>query len=67
MTADLERLDLAPGLYSFDVGLFSADWDRTYDFHKAAYELHVTGGDPSGAVWAPPVAWTVSDVSADAS
>ena len=63
LSAYLERLDLAPGAYEFDVGLFSEDWDRTYDFHKAAYELHVTGGGPADSVWAPPVGWMVEDAS----
>lgn len=67
VTAGIERLDLSPGEYSFDVGLFSEDWDRTYDFHKAAYELQVTGPGPAGALWAPPVGWTVEDASADVS
>jgi lipopolysaccharide transport system ATP-binding protein len=63
VAADFERLDLAPGLYSFDVGLFSGDWDRTYDFHKGAYELNVTGSGPPDAIWAPPIGWTVQDAS----
>lgn len=65
MRADIERLDLTPALYSFDVGLYSADWDRTYDFHKAAYDLQVTGGGPSSAVWAPPVSWMAGETSAE--
>lgn len=62
-TADIERLDLAPGDYAFDVGLYTDDWDRTLDLHKAAYRLEVTGPGPAEAVLAPPVAWTVGEVS----
>ena len=65
VTADIERLDLSPGPYAFDVGLFSESWDTTYDFHKGAYELQITGKGPSGAVWAPPVGWTVRGPSSD--
>lgn len=64
VVADIDRLDLSPGFYSFDVGLFSGDWGRTYDFHKEAYELEVRGNGPVDAVWAPPVGWTVEDASA---
>ena len=58
--AEIGRLDLAPGDYAFDVGLYTEDWDRTLDFHKAAYRLQVTGPGPADAVMAPPVDWTVA-------
>ncbi|HEX4863748.1 MAG TPA: Wzt carbohydrate-binding domain-containing protein, partial [Acidimicrobiales bacterium] len=61
--AEIGRLDLAPGDYAFDVGLYTVDWDRTLDFHKAAYRLQVTGPGPADAVMAPPVDWTVADRS----
>lgn len=64
VTADIDRLDLSPDTYVFDVGLFSEDWDRTFDYHNAAYELRITGGGPSNAVWTPPVGWTAGDASA---
>lgn len=61
--ADIGRLDLAPGDYAFDVGVYTEDWDRTLDFHKAAYRLQVTGPGPADAVMAPPVDWTIADHS----
>ena len=61
--AEIGRLDLAPGDYAFDVGIYTGDWDRTLDFHKAAYPLQVTGPGPADAVMAPPVDWTVADCS----
>ena len=61
--AEIERLDLAPGDYAFDVGLYTEDWDRTLDLHKGAYHLEVTGGGPTDSVLVPPVAWTTPDGS----
>jgi hypothetical protein len=61
-TAEFERLDLAAGDYSFDLGLYSDDWDRTFDFHTAAYELRVTSRWSADAVLAPPVWWTVQEL-----
>ena len=63
-TADFGRLDLGAGDYSFDVGLHSADWDRTFDFHKSAYHLRITSKWLGEAVLAPPVGWSVSDPEA---
>jgi hypothetical protein len=53
----IERLDIAAGHYAFDVGLYSADWERTYDFHWRAYPLTVFGTEPSRGVLAPPMRW----------
>lgn len=59
--ADVERIDLAPGDYELDVGLYTADWDRTLDFHKSAYDLRVSNTCSPEAVLAPPVSWTVRE------
>jgi lipopolysaccharide transport system ATP-binding protein len=64
VTADIERVDLAPGDYGVDVGLYSHDWDRTLDFHTGAYSLKVVGAGPTDAIWAPPVGWAVRDARA---
>jgi lipopolysaccharide transport system ATP-binding protein len=53
----IDRLDLAPGNYEFEVGLYSGDWDHPYDYHWQAYPLRVTG-DGGGGVLHPPVRWT---------
>lgn len=57
----LSRIDLTPGEYAVSVGLYSADWQTTYDFHHAAYPLLVAGSDggPREAVVDPPVTWHV--------
>jgi hypothetical protein len=58
---EISRLDLAPGEYVVDVGLFSADWSRTFDYHYGAYPLTILGSSPGAGVLAPPTAWHVVD------
>jgi len=38
-----ERLDLVPGDYMVDVGVYEPSWAHAYDFHWQAYPLRVTG------------------------
>jgi len=59
ITLDIERLDLAAGNYVFDVGLYSADWTRTYDYHFGAYPFAVTGRAAGAGMMAPPLSWKV--------
>jgi lipopolysaccharide transport system ATP-binding protein len=59
ITLDIERLDLAAGEYVFDVGLYSGDWTRTYDYHFGAYPFSVTGRASGAGMMAPPLAWRV--------
>ena len=40
----LDRLDLEPGSYRFDVGVYERDWTYVYDYHWQAYPLEVAGG-----------------------
>jgi lipopolysaccharide transport system ATP-binding protein len=54
-----DRLDLAPGDYAIEVGLYSAGWGTTYDFHSGVYELKVLGESFGAAVVMPPHRWTV--------
>ena len=57
----LERLDLRPGRYEIDVGLYRNDWDVVYDFHWHAYTLDVEGGATSRGPVAPPMRWELSE------
>ncbi|MEI4473682.1 ABC transporter ATP-binding protein [Frigidibacter sp. MR17.24] len=56
---EIARLDLVPGRYFVDVGLYEADWERLYDRHTHVYELEIVGiGYHSGkGVLAAPCAW----------
>jgi hypothetical protein len=63
----VDRLDLAPGEYSWDIGLYSGDWSRTYDHHSRAYPMTVSGHQygPGGPILAPPMSWRAAVRSAE--
>ncbi|MEX0875779.1 MAG: ABC transporter ATP-binding protein [Actinomycetota bacterium] len=54
-----DRLDLAPGDYAIEVGLYNINWGKTYDFHSGVYGLKVLGESSGEAVVMPPHRWTV--------
>jgi lipopolysaccharide transport system ATP-binding protein len=54
-----DRLDLAPGDYAIEVGLYSNNWGTAYDFHSGVYGLKVLGESYGEAVLMPPHRWTV--------
>jgi lipopolysaccharide transport system ATP-binding protein len=52
-------LDLLPGEYVLDVGVYEAAWAFAYDYHWHAYGLTVIGGVPDRGVFRPRHAWTI--------
>ena len=54
-----DRLDLLPGEYTFDAGLYRADWEFAYDFHWQAYPLRVVGSEHDKGIFRPPHRWEV--------
>lgn len=54
-----ERLDLIPGDYFVDVGVYERDWAHAYDYHWHAYQLRVSGPSPDSGVFRPPHEWRV--------
>jgi lipopolysaccharide transport system ATP-binding protein len=56
---EIQRLDLAAGEYLLDVGIYSADWSRTFDYHFGAYPLTILGPEPGAGMMAPPMSWRV--------
>jgi lipopolysaccharide transport system ATP-binding protein len=56
---EFERLDLLPGDYLVDVGVYRADWEFAYDFHWQAYPLKVVGSQSDKGVFRPPHHWEV--------
>jgi len=64
---EIERLDLAAGKYAFDVGLYSLDWSRTFDYHYGAYPLAVVGRAPGAGVLAPPMQWVKREAPRESS
>jgi lipopolysaccharide transport system ATP-binding protein len=57
MRLHLERLDLVPGRYAVEIGVYRDDWAYAYDLHSGAYELEVLGAAPPSGVIAPPRRW----------
>jgi lipopolysaccharide transport system ATP-binding protein len=53
------RLDLLPGRYVLDLGVYEAAWAFAYDYHWHAYGLTVGGGAPDRGVFRPSHAWTI--------
>jgi lipopolysaccharide transport system ATP-binding protein len=54
-----ERLDLIPGEYFVDVGVYHSDWHHAYDYHWHVYGLRVLGSAGDGGVFRPPHRWEV--------
>jgi len=53
----IERLDLEPGEYFVDVGVYDPDGAYGYDFHWAAYPLRITGVMIGKGLVRPPHRW----------
>ncbi|MEA2293214.1 MAG: lipopolysaccharide transport system ATP-binding protein [Solirubrobacteraceae bacterium] len=54
----VERLDLVPGRYALDVGVYAPDWAYAFDFHWEAAMITVTGPTGGKGVLVPPVRWS---------
>ena len=50
-----QQLDLEPGAYYFDVGVYERDWSYVYDYRWQAHELRV--GSASGGSFGPARRW----------
>ncbi len=60
----LENLELAPGSYFVDVGVYPTDWAFSYDFHWRAHPLRVRGARQSDFVFVPRARrWTIGDAA----
>ena len=62
----LDRLDIEPGLYRFDVGVYERNWSYVYDYHWQAYPLELKGRGPGGT-FGPPRRWVHADPGRSAS
>jgi lipopolysaccharide transport system ATP-binding protein len=56
---EFERLDLLPGDYVLDAGVYRSDWAFAYDFHWQAYPFRVVGRAGDKGVFRPPHRWEV--------
>ena len=45
---ELDHLDLEPGAYYLDVGVYERDWAYVYDYHWQAYQLHIGSAGRGG-------------------
>jgi lipopolysaccharide transport system ATP-binding protein len=54
-----DQLDLLPGDYRLDAGLYRGDWEFAYDFHWQAYPLRVVGSSRDKGIFRPPHRWEV--------
>lgn len=57
----LERLDLQPGRYFIDVGIYEQDWTYAYDYHWHVYPFTVTGPGGEKGVLRPPHQWRIAE------
>jgi lipopolysaccharide transport system ATP-binding protein len=48
-----EGVELLPGEYVVDVGLYKPDWSYSYDYHWHVYPLKVAGSDAAETVFRP--------------
>jgi lipopolysaccharide transport system ATP-binding protein len=60
VTLELDRLDLRPGRYVLDLGVYTPDWTFAYDFHWHAYEILVAGEPGGEGVLRPPYRWSTT-------
>ena len=61
VTLTLDDLELRPGEYLVDVGVYPLDWAHAYDYHSHAYPLTVRGERDVKAVYRPQRRrWTVA-------
>jgi lipopolysaccharide transport system ATP-binding protein len=56
---ELHRLDLTPGEYTLEIGVYSPDYSVAYDVHSGAYRFEVIGPRAKG-VLNPPRTWRVT-------
>lgn len=58
VTLQLDRLDLRPGRYYFDVGLYEKNWEYAYDYHWHTYALSIRSDETvDKGILQPPHRW----------
>ncbi|MBW4654628.1 MAG: ABC transporter ATP-binding protein [Kaiparowitsia implicata GSE-PSE-MK54-09C] len=63
LVLNIERLDLAPGSYFVDVGIYEQSWSYAYDYHWRVYPLVVQAARPVKGVLAPPMQWNLRQLA----
>lgn len=57
ITLKIQRLDLVPGDYFVDVGIYEKSWAYAYDYHWHVYPLQIEGPCQESGVLRPPMEW----------
>jgi lipopolysaccharide transport system ATP-binding protein len=57
MSLTFDRLDLAPGEYTVDLGLYADDWDAAFDYQHRVRRVTVVGAVRGKGVLSTPVRW----------
>lgn len=64
VTLALDDVELAPGTYFVDIGVFPIDWAFSYDYHWRAHKLRVRGNRYTDFVYLPRLRrWTIGDAA----
>jgi hypothetical protein len=59
VSLEVHRLDLAPGEYTLEIGVYSPDYSVAYDVHSGAYRFEVVGRR-SRSILNPPRTWRLT-------
>jgi lipopolysaccharide transport system ATP-binding protein len=59
----LSRLDLSGGNYFVNVGIFSSDWSKTYDYHWHQYPFQIRSTPSEDSILYPPCRWEILNQS----
>lgn len=59
ITLGVERLDLTPGIYFIDIGIFEKDWAYAYDYQSHVEEIEIVGQTKRKGFLSPPANWTL--------
>ncbi len=60
VTLAFERVDLLPGAYDVEVGVYAADWEYAFDVHAGVYPIRINGAREAKGVVRAPHRWGVS-------
>jgi lipopolysaccharide transport system ATP-binding protein len=58
VTVSFPHLDLLPGEYAVDIGVYQADWHLAFDYHWHAYRFSVVGRTSDHGVFRPRHHWS---------
>jgi lipopolysaccharide transport system ATP-binding protein len=60
MSFTIDRLELAPGNYFVNAGIYESGWSYAYDYHWHVYQLRISGSPSQLGILAPPCHWKLT-------